>query len=95
MQRERDCGVLKDIAYSAGETEAGKRRWEDELLYIALCFSCRDFLCLGSTCYAIGNICPPMYVKIPRVRAEHRELMEYLKCHVLELVSPASGAAGL
>lgn len=42
MQQERDCGVLNDIANSAGETEAGKRRWEDELLYIALCFSCRD-----------------------------------------------------
>lgn len=44
----------------------GKRSCEDELLYTALCFSRRDFSCLGRACSAIGNICPPMDVKIPQ-----------------------------
>lgn len=36
---ERDRGVLRDTVLSAGETEAGKGRWEEELLYLALWFS--------------------------------------------------------
>lgn len=39
IQQERDHGVPRDIAHSAGETEAGNRRWEEELLYFALRFS--------------------------------------------------------
>lgn len=37
--KERDGGEPRDTVLSAGETEAGKGRWEEELLYLALWFS--------------------------------------------------------
>lgn len=36
---EGDGGVPRDAVLSAGETEAGKGRGQEELLYLALCFA--------------------------------------------------------